>query len=72
MKNKLLFRGAFNLHQSARVMYAFAYTEKQAWLTFCRRMAEKDGVAVSVVMGLFDGNKENFKIEKEVRDGEDN
>ena len=65
MKAKTLWRGAFNYRQSARVMYAFAYTEKQAWLTFCRRMAEKDGVAVSVVMGLFDGTKDNYKIERE-------
>ena len=65
MKAKTLWRGAFNYRQSARVMYAFAYTEKQAWLTCCRRMAEKDGVAVSAVMGLFDGTKDNYKIERE-------
>ena len=64
-QEKKLWRGAFNFHQSVRVLYAFAYTEKQAWLTFCRRMAEKDGVAVSVVMGLFDGKSDNYSIGRE-------
>lgn len=64
-KIKLLWRGAFNFHSVARVMYAFAFTERQAWLVFCRRMAEKDDVPPSAVMALFDGMRDNFIIEEE-------
>jgi hypothetical protein len=71
-KEKKLWRGAFNYRQSARVIYAFAYTENQAKMLFCRRLAERDGVAVSVVLGLFDESRSNYEItiEKEVRKGE--
>jgi hypothetical protein len=62
---KKLFRGAFNLKRVVRIEYARAYTERQAWALMCRRMAEKDGVHPSVVMGLFDGSQDNFKIERE-------
>lgn len=65
MKSKVKYRGAFNYRQSARVMYAFAYTKKQAWMVFCRRLAQKDGVSLPVVMGLFDGSRDNFSIEVE-------
>jgi len=47
------------------VLYAFAYSEKQAWLTFCRRIANEHGVRLGDVMSVFDGSKENFAIEKE-------
>lgn len=72
MKNKSLFRGAFNFKQSARVMYAYAFTKKQAWVIFCRRIAERDGVSLSVVMGTFDGSRDNYSIgiEMEVKDDE--
>jgi hypothetical protein len=43
-------------------MYAFAYTEKQAWMVFCRRMAQKDGVSLPSVMALFDGSRDNYEI----------
>ncbi len=62
---KVLWRGAFNYRQSAKVMYAYAHSKKQAWTIFCRRLAERDGVAISVVMGLFDGTRDNFIIEEE-------
>ena len=73
MKHKSLWRGAFNFKQSARVLYAYAFTEKQAWMIFCRRIAEKDIVPVSVVMGTFDGSRDNYsiKIELEVKDESD-
>ena len=51
-------------------MYAYAYTKKQAWLVFCRRLADKDDVSPSTVMGLFDGSRPNYEItiEMEVRE----
>ena len=65
-KLKNLWRGAFNYRQSPRIVYAYAYTERQAWAIMCKRMAEKDGVSPSVVMGLFDGKRDNYEIKVEV------
>ena len=60
IKNK--WRGAFNYHRTAKVMYAYAYTKKQAWLVFCQRLAKQDDVDFRIVMGLFDGSRDNFEI----------
>jgi hypothetical protein len=65
MKIKKKWRGAFNYRKSSIVLYAFAYTEKQAWAIFCRRLAKKDGVLPSIVMGLFDGSRDNHEITSE-------
>jgi len=62
---KHLWRGAFDFRNSAVVLYAYAYTQKQAWLVMCRRIARKHGVPVAAVMGLFDGSKNNYLITKE-------
>ncbi len=72
MKIKNCYRGAFNFHQTAKVMYAYAYTERQAWAIFCQRLAKKDGVHPSVVYNLFDGSKDNHEItiEMEVKEDE--
>jgi hypothetical protein len=59
---KKLFRGAFNLNSIVRIEYARAYTERQAWALMCKRMAKKDGVSDSSVMGLFDGSRDNYRI----------
>jgi len=63
---KKRYRGAFNYRQTAKVMYAYANTERQAWLVFCKRLAEKDDVHPSVVMGLFDGTRDNYEIKEEL------
>jgi hypothetical protein len=70
MKN--LFRGAFNYRQSARIEYTYANSCKQAWLIICRRLAKKDGVDPRMVMGLFDGSRNNYEItvEMEVREND--
>ena len=65
-KCKSLFRGSFNFNRSPRIEYAWAYTERQAWAIMCKRMAKKDGVADSYVMGLFDGSRDNYQITIEV------
>ena len=71
MKVKTLFRGAFNFHQTAIVLYRYAHTERQAWLQMCRYLAEKDGVLPSVVLTLFDGSRDNFEITIETEWKED-
>ncbi len=72
MKLKTLFRGAFNFHQTAKVLYAYAYTKRQAWAIMCQRLAKKDGVHPSAVYGIFDGSRDNYEItvEMEVRENE--
>jgi len=68
---KKLFRGAFNLNRAPVVMYAHAWTERQAWLVFCRRLAKRDGVHPSHVMSIFDGSKANYEITIETEYKED-
>jgi hypothetical protein len=63
MKN--LWRGAFNYRQSAEILYSYACSKAQARVIFCRRMAVKSGVHPSVVLGLFDGSRDNFTIKIE-------
>ena len=58
-------KGVFNFQYEVSILYAYAYTERQAWMTFCRRLANKHNVGVPHVMGIFDGSKDNFTIEKE-------
>lgn len=74
MRCKNLYRGAFNYRQSAVILYAYALTEKQAWLVMCRRLAKRHGVNLKTVMGLFDGSKQNYEIncEMEMNETEEN
>lgn len=46
-------------------MYAYAFTEKQAWMVFCKRVADKDGVSARQVMDYF-SDSEKYEISKEV------
>lgn len=71
MKVKSLWRGCFNFHQTAKVMYAYAFSERQAWAIFCQRLAKKDGVHPSAVYGIFDGSRDNFSITIETEFKED-
>ena len=65
MKQKIKYRGAFNYRQTAKIEYAYAHTERQAWAVMCRRLAAKDGVDPLVVMRLFDGSRDNYEITQE-------
>ena len=64
-KVKHLWRGVFNLNRKVRIMYAYAFTEKQAWMVFCKRVADKDGVSARQVMDYF-SDSEKYEISKEV------
>jgi hypothetical protein len=66
MRIKKLFRGVFNYGHTVHVAYCYAFTERQAWVVFCRRIAKQDGVVPSVVMNTFDGSKDNYAIAIEV------
>jgi len=63
---KNLYRGAFSYSHEAHILYTYAHTERQAWLIFCRRLAKKHDVSLQTVMGLFDGEKDNYQITMEV------
>lgn len=63
---KNLYRGSFNLNREVFVEYAYAYTERQAWAVFCRRIAKKTGVSPRVAMNQFNGEKDNYNITTEV------
>ena len=69
MASKIKFVGEFNFKHQMSIMYCAAYTERQAWLVFCRRIAKKHDIGLPHVMGLFDGSIGNYKIEKEKKDG---
>lgn len=66
MKCKHLFVGHFNFNLIVMTLRCYAYTERQAWLIFCRRIAKKQGVTKQMVMNKFDGSKENYRIDLEI------
>ena len=63
---KDLWCGVFNLNHEVHTEYAYAASERQAWLVFCRRLAKKTGVYPRVTMNYFNGSKDNYSIRKEV------
>lgn len=71
LKKKRFFRGVFNHNCAVVVLYAWAYTERQAWAIMCRRIAEGDGVGVLTVMSKFGGSSDNYKIMEEISPGKD-
>jgi len=68
---KPLWCGVFNLNKQVFIEYAYAGSERQAWFVICRRLAKKTGVHPSVTMNYFNGEKDNFKIRKELEFEED-
>ncbi len=60
------YKGTFNYKRTVYLdEYCFAYTERQAWLHFCRRLAKRHNVPLAWVTGEFDGTKDNYNIIKE-------
>lgn len=68
---KKLYRGAFKTKRAVYIKYTHAYTERQAWLIMCRRIAKETGVDVGLVMGHFEKpDNHEISIEMEYRAGE--
>ena len=69
---KNLYKGIFNYSRGLDVLYAYAYSERQAFETMVRRLARDHDVSVAAVRGVFNGEKENYriKIEMEVRESD--
>ena len=63
---KNLYRGKFVLNKQSITLYGYAYTEKQAWLLFCQRIAKKHGLPYSAVQDYFGPGKGNYNIETEI------
>ena len=66
MKVKHLFRGVFNFSKQILVLYAHAFSEAQAKEIMLRRIADKHGVSLYWVRGLFNEKQDNFEISIEV------
>lgn len=64
-KVKSCYKGLFSYRCELQREFAYAYSKEQARVIMCRRLAKKHDVHPSVVMGLFDGHRDNFTIEIE-------
>ena len=71
MNTKHLWKGIFVYHHEQCKEFAWAYSEIQAKMVMCRRLANRQGVHPSVVFGYFDGSKDNYRIQKEIEIDED-
>lgn len=67
------FRGVFNFRRKVIVLYAYAYTAKQARVNMCRRISKKDNVPLMSVLTHFTDDNQNYEItiETEIKEKED-
>jgi len=68
---KELYKGLFVYHHQMCKEFTWAYSEAQAKTMMCRRLAKRQGVYPSVVFGYFSGDKDNYRIQKEIEINED-
>ena len=68
LKNKIKYRCAFNFQRERLLEYRYAYTERQAWLRMCKYIAKLHGISEITVMNYFNGNYDNYSIQKAVKD----
>lgn len=66
MAIKHLWKGLFNYTRQLHVLYCYAYTKRQAWLSFCRQLSRRHNVPLNYVTCYFDGSKDNYEIEIEM------
>ncbi len=65
-KNEILYKGYFNLSSQVIIRRTYASSEKQAKVLMIRRIAKEKGLlGMGGLFKVFDGSKDNFKIEKE-------
>ncbi len=63
---KQLWRCVFSYNCGLEREFVYAYTNKQAKVLACRRLARKHGIHPSHVYALFDGSRANFSVEPEI------
>jgi len=64
-KVKDLYIGTFQFRHSTFIERAYAYSDKQAYMIICRRIAKKQGVEPWVVLKHFSGNSQDCIVKKE-------
>ena len=65
-KNKVLYKGYFNLSREIIIRRAYAYSDAQAKALMIRRIAKEKGLIGSGgLFKVFDGSKDNYSIEIE-------
>jgi len=64
-KVKTLYRGTFQTNKSLFIERVYAYSERQAWMLICKRIAKKQGAPYLTVVGWF-SDPEQYTITPEV------
>ncbi len=60
-----LYKGIFNYSCEMVIKYTHAPSPKAAKMRMINQLAKDHGVHASVVYGIFDGSKDNYRIEEE-------
>ena len=67
-KIKNMWRGKFVFGGSSRVLYAHAYTKKQAFMIMCRRISVEDNLPFFQVYNYFNHENSNVSLEIEYKE----
>ena len=60
-----LYKGIFNYSHEMVIKYSHAPSKASAKMRMINQLAKEHGVHASVVYGIFDGSKDNYRIEEE-------
>lgn len=60
-----LWKGVFIYSHEMAIKYTHASSEKAAKMRMINQLAKDHGVHPSVVYGIFDGSKNNYRVEEE-------
>lgn len=69
MAEKVLYKGVFSYSHELVVKFAHAYTGRQAKVFMMRQLAKEHGVRYNIVAQIFNGQKPNFLISRELPNG---
>ncbi|MFH2034136.1 MAG: hypothetical protein ABIJ26_05470 [Candidatus Margulisiibacteriota bacterium] len=65
-KIKHLYLGYFQFRHKTYIERAHAYTKGQAYLIFCRRIAQKQGVDLWLVLEHFKASPDAYRVDLEI------
>ena len=68
---KQCWKGIFNFNRELYILYAYAFSEKQAKEIFFRRLADRQDVGINTVRNFFNDEKPNYEITLELEIKED-
>ena len=66
MKCKNLYVGKYSTKHKLHIERCMAFSEKQAHVVLCNRIAKKQGVEPWMVLGFFKENKDRYSVQTEV------